>query len=391
MQTNGKKIKKVIFFTPMLDTGGMERVISDLSLNLPDSVESIIVLFADQTSYPYDFKGKIISLDLPSNNVLPLKIYYFFVGIIRLRKIIKKEKPDRVVSFGFQANIINIFSYKNNILRADVCLSSSLMNIDKFLVRILFNRAYQIICVSKAVAKDLIDNFKIKEDKVRVVYNPLSIKEISALAAEPLEPEYKNIFNSPVIINIGRIGRQKGQWYLIRAFKEAENEIKDVKLVILGVGKLESELKQLVKNLGLESKVYFLGWQRNPFKFLAKSKIFVLSSLWEGLPCVILEAMACKLPIISVDCKSGPREIIAPNTDIVKVAKDIGYEEYGILTPAFSGKKYGASDPLERSEKILKDAIVEVFRDQKIIEDLSKKSFKRANDFDISKVIKELF
>ena len=386
-----KTIKKIIFFAPILDVGGMERVISDLSLNLPDTIERIIVLFADQASYPYDFKGKIISLGLPLNNILPLKIYYFFLGIIRLKKIIKKEKPDYVISFGPKASIINIISCKQSIIRVDNHLSSSLNFEDKFLARLLFNRAFQVMCVSKGVAKDLVDNFKIKKDKIKIIYNFLNIKKISTLSAEPLELKYKNIFDNPVIINTGRIGEQKGQWYLIRVFEKVKNEIKDAKLVILGMGKLEPELKQLVEDLKLKNDVHFLGWQNNPFKFLAKSKVFVLSSLWEGLPYAILEAMACGLPVISADCKSGPREILAPKTDINHEAKDIEYEEYGILTPAFSGKKYKANEPLEKSEKILKEAIIEVLTDKKMANDLSRKSLQRANDFDASKIIKQWF
>lgn len=379
--------KKVIFFLPTLGVGGGERVVSELSLNFPGFIKTVIVLFKNQISYPY--KGKLICLNIPISNPLFFKIYYFFVAIFRLKKVIKREKPDFIISFGTSANVINVLSNKKTIVRIDNFMSSSAKGLYGILIKLLFNKAPQIVCVSKTAAKDLVENFGIKEKKIRVIYNPLNIKEIENLALEPLKLEHQEIFEKPVIINMGRMMRQKSQWYLIRAFRGVKNTIKQAQLVILGTGELEPELNQLVKDFGLENDVHFLGWQKNPFKFLARSKVFVLSSLWEGLPYVVLEAMACGIPIISADCKSGPREILAPKTDINHEAKNIEYEEFGILTPAFDGKKRKAIDRLTKSEGFLKKAIVEILTNKKRASSLAKKSRQRAGDFDIKKNIKE--
>jgi len=384
-----KKNKKIIFFVPALDMGGAQRIISELSLHLPHAIEKIIVIFSPQASYPYQFNAKIISLDLPLNNALPLKIYYFFVGIMRLKKIIKKEKPDCVMSVCSAANIMNIFSCKQNILRIDNYSSSAEPAMYKMLAKILFKKASAFICASRVAAKDLVQNFGVEEKKIKVIYYSLNVKEILVLSQEPLEPEYQEIFNHPVIMNIGRFTSQKGQWYLIRVFKELKKTVKDAQLVILGgQGDLEQELKQMVLDMGIEKGVHFIGWQKNPFKFLAKAKVFALSSLWEGFPYATLEALACGLPIVSSDCKSGPREILAPKTDINQETKDIEYAEFGILTPAFSGKKYGLGEMLERNEEIFKDAIVKVLTNHQMASDLREKSRQRAQDFDISKTMK---
>ncbi len=380
--------KKIIFFLPTLSIGGGERVVSDLSLNFPDFIETVIVLLKNKVSYPY--KGKLVCLDVPLSNSLLLRIYYFFICLFRFKKIIKKEKPDYVISFGPPLNIINLFSNKKNVLRVDNVMSSSGKSlIYKILIRFFYNKAPKIICVSRVSAEDLINNFGIKKEKITVIYNPLKIKEIQSLISEPLEPEYEEIFKKPVIITVGRLTKQKNQKCLIRTFSEVKNKIKEARLVILGKGELEPELKLLVKDLKMEGNVHFLGWQKNPFKFLARAKVFVLSSLWEGLPCVVLEAMACSLPIISADCKSGPREILASGTDIKHQAEDIEYAEFGILTPIFKEKNYKSIDSLAESEKKLAEAVIKVLTDKKLSDILVEKSKQRAEDFDIKKIIKK--
>jgi glycosyltransferase involved in cell wall biosynthesis len=375
---------KIIFLLETLSTGGGERVASELSSGLPSDIEKIIVLLKDKISYPYD--GKIISLDILKSSNIFLKIVCYLFGLLKFRRLAKQEKPDYVVSFGHLPNLINIFSgglpvgreFKS-IVRIDNFYSFSCRGfgglIYKILVKLFFNKADTIVSVSKESARDLISNFKIKKEKIKVIYNPLNVKEIKRLSEEPLEEEYKEIFKNPVIINIGQLGKQKNHQDLIRSFVGVKNKIKNVKLVILGQGPQKSNLKKLVKKLKIENDVYFLGWQKNPFKFLANSKVFVLSSLWEGLPYVLLEAMACGIPVVSYDCRSGPREILAPETDSSFQTEDIEYTEFGILV-----------EP-ENIDQLL-EGIKKIFTDSNLCSKIKGKSKQRALDFDIKNIIK---
>jgi len=372
------KHKKIIFFIPTLNIGGGERVVSELSLNLADDVKINIVLFKNQTFYPY--KGKLISLNIPLSNSFLFKIYYFLISLSRFKKVIKRENPDYVISFSKPANIINVLCNKKAILRIDSFMTSACKGfkgrIYKILIKLLFNKSKMIISVSKKAANDLVKNFGIEKEKIKVIYNSIDIEKIQRLAKEPLEPEFQKIFNGPVIINTGRISKEKNLALLVKTFKQVKKRVREVKLLILGQGSLEQDLRRLIKQLGLESDVYLLKWQKNPFKFLAKAKAFVLPSLREGLPYGILEAMACNLPIISVDCKSGPREILAPNTDINQEAKDIEYADYGILCPI-------------KDENKLAEAIIEMLTNKELSSNLIRASKQRAKDFDIKKVIKQ--
>lgn len=372
------KKTKILFLIPTLSTGGGERVVSELSLHLPESIEKVIVLFKKEISYPY--KGRVISLDVFIGGNLLLKIFNYFSGLLKFKRIVSSEKPDYVISFGHPANIINILSGAKSIVRVDNFYSSSCHgfggNIYKFLIKILFNRAHMIIDVSKESAQDLIENFNVRREKIKVIYNPLNIREIEKLAEEPLGENYQEIFKNPVIINMGRLNYQKGQRYLIEAFREIKDRIKDAKLVILGNGELEKSLRDLSEKMGIGNDVYFLGWQENPFKFLSKSKLFILSSLWEGLPYVLMEAMACGLPIISFDCKSGPREILAPDTDFSYQTKNIEYAKYGILLE-------------KENKKLLSQVATKILLDEDLSKKFSQSSRTRAMDFDIKNIIKE--
>jgi len=377
------KIKKIIFLAPDLNIGGGEKVISELSLNLPNYIKKDIVLFKSRSFYQhtYPYSGELHFLDLPISKNFISRAYCFFLGIQRFKKLVKKNNPDWVISLGMPANFINILSCPSkSILRVDNFLSVSCRGLEgsiyKKLIKLLFKKSKKIISVSQGTANDLIKNFKVKKEKVKVIYNPIDVKKIENLAKKSVGEKYQKIFKYPVIINIGRLTEQKGQEHLIEAFKRTKKDIKNLKLIILGEGELEKNLKELTGNLGLEKDIYFLGWQKNPFKFLSRSKLFVFSSLWEGLGISILEAMACGVPVISTDCNSGPREILAPNTFFAKKAKDIEFAEYGILVPP-------------QKEEKLSQAITKTLQDENLLNNLIKKSKQRSNDFGVKKIIKQ--
>ena len=327
--------KKIIFLVPIFGGGGGEKVVSDLTMHLPESVQKIIVAFENKNYYPYN--GKFISMDIPLSTNFFSKVLIFLKGYIKFKNILRKEKPDYVMSFGSLQNILNIVSTKKSIVRVDnpilVTHAGFMEKAYPWLVGMLFNRAAKIMVVSEGLKKELVEKFNIVESKISVVYNAVDVGKIRELAGQPLEPKYQEIFNHPIVINIGTLIGQKGQSHLIKAFVQLKKEVKDAQLIILGEGPLEGQLKKLVKELNLENGVHFLGWQKNPFKFLARSKVFALPSLWEGFGIVILEAMALQVPVVAFDCNFGPREILAPELDPAWIIKDIEYAKNGVLLP----------------------------------------------------------
>ncbi|HHT9158384.1 MAG TPA: glycosyltransferase [Candidatus Brocadiaceae bacterium] len=384
------KINKIIFFIAHLSDGGAEKVLSELSCNFPNDIEQVIVLYEKKITYPY--KGKLVSLDLPITSLsFPDRIYKFIQRIFRFRKIVKMEKPDCVISFMEEANFINIMVSRNPIVTVHILQSINPKRLSSFIViklmiSALYNRA-KVIAVSKGVRNDLIKKFGVKEEKVQVIYNPIGIEEIQKLSQENI---YDNKLENdiPVIVTSGRLTEQKGQWHLIRAFSEVRKRI-PCRLVIMGTGELDGYLRELTRELNLEDDVVFWGWQKNPYKYLANANVFVLSSLWEGFGIVLVEAMVCKLPVISTDCQSGPREILAPQSNGNNQINDIEYAEFGLLVPVCDGIFYKANDPLTKEESVLADAIVKVISDNKLSKHYSEMGLQRARDFNVNKIVEE--
>ncbi|MFW5891497.1 MAG: glycosyltransferase, partial [bacterium] len=336
--------------------GGAERVASNLSIHLDEEkYNKYVVVYYDE-EVEYNYNGELLNLNTGKTNNFFVKLFNFFKKIYKLKKIKQKYNIDVTISLLPNPNLVNILSRHNDKVIVSVrnFISKSLTgiygNIYKVLIKIIYNKADLIVPVSKAIKKDLIKNYNLNRDKIKVIYNPYDIDEIEKKAIMQTEDEYKEVFKNPVIITMGRLTEQKGHWYLIRALKKIKESIKDIQLVILGEGPLRSKLETLVCNLNLEQSVHFLGFQNNPFKYINKSSVFVLPSLFEGFPNALSEAMACSVPVISTDCDSGPREILMDNTDYKQNKKEYG--EYGILVPVFDGQKYDYQELLTLEEEI---------------------------------------
>lgn len=381
-----KKNKKIILLVPSLSGGGAERIVSELSLNFPKNVEVIIVLFLNKISYFYN--GKLISLNsLVSKNIF-IELYHFFNRIYKFRKIINVEKPNIVISFMARADFVNIVTAKQSIINV-VSFQSRVPSTFyvKFLKKLLYNKAAKIIACSKGVKDDLIKNFYIKKNKIEVIYPLINVKEIQRLANKPVKhPWFKE--DIPILITFSRLTKMKGHYNLMKAFSRVRKKF-PCRLVILGEGDLKKSLEKFGKTLLLDKDILFLGWQENPYKFIAKSTVFVYASSLEGLPMALLEAMACGIPIISTDCFAGPREILTLDTDINYQTEVIEYAKYGILTPVCDDIFHQKNIFLTTKEKLLAEATIKVLTKESIREQYKEASLERAKDFDAKNIIKK--
>jgi len=240
----------------------------------------------------------------------------------------------------------------------------------------LYKKADAIVSISQEIKNDLIGNFYIPSQRIEVIYNPFKIGEIINLSQESLDKEYEEIFECPVIITSGRLVKEKGQWHLIRAFKIVKEQIPNAKLVILGEGELNLYLKEISYKMGLKNDVFFLGWQKNPFRFISKAKVFVLSSLCEGFPMVLVEAMVCKCPVVSTNCKSGPKEILNNG-------------KYGFLIHPFSGNFIKYDESFLEQEKMMAKSILNLIKDRHLSNNLRDKSFCIVQKLDIANIGKK--
>lgn len=204
-----------------------------------------------------------------------------------------------------------------------------------FLNRRIFKKADHLIANSRGVADDVIAVTGIEPSRVSVVMNPKPQEEIILKAKEPVAHEWFEHKTVPVVVAVGRLRIQKNFQLLIRAFAKLSKKI-PAKLVIVGGGREGDRLKAVAREEKCAEDVHFAGYVDNPYAYVAKADCFVMTSLWEGLPNAVLEALVCGAPVIASDCSSGPRELLAPDTDYRKrlAASDgVEYAAYGILTP----------------------------------------------------------
>ncbi len=364
-----------------LSGGGAERVASELSINLNNDIERKIIILTDNISYKYDQKPESLHLKLDLKNPL-LCILYSIIGILRYRKKINSDEPDISLSFLLLDNVINIISNMfNKNVKIIISIHTNLHNKFKnnpfynlivLVLPLIMNRADRIIAVSEGVKNNLINEFGINPEKIIVLHNPLDTEKISKQMSSSIQSCSNK---KPTFINIGRLTDVKGQWHLIRAFSLVRKQM-DARLIICGEGPLESLLKKLVIDLNLNEDVLFTGWVDNPFSYLAKSDVYVCSSISEALPYTILEAMACGLPIISTDCDYGPSEILKDG-------------ECGVLIPPVDYCNKTSFDRLSESETILAKEMLNLIRNPDLHKKYSNLSLCRVMDFEKTNSIKK--
>ena len=380
--------KNIAIIISKLNGGGAERVASNLSIELSEYYKVFLILFDGQNQvYPYG--GELINLDIiPQRRVLK-KLINLFKRILEIRRIKKEKKISCSISLMDGPNLVNVFSKRKDKVITSVrnYMSESKKNnlrISKFIMKLIELGSDQIVSLSKTVKLDLINNFKLNESKIIPIYNSCNIERLLELSKEN-KSEIKGD-TSLSVVTMGRLTYQKGHWHLIRAFKKVLENVPNAMLYVLGEGELLNNLREQSKNLGIDSKVIFLGFVKNPHEFISKCNVFVFPSLYEGLGNVLLEALACGKTCISTDCNAGPREILAPKTNLERKTKTIEEAEYGILVPVCDGKNRGASEPLSTNELLLSEAIIKVLKNRNLREVYEKRALIRSQDFTSSKI-----
>ena len=367
------KKKNLHILVYSLASGGAERVVSILLDRLSGIYKITLVLMSNDIFYPIPKNVNIIFLEQSSPLELGLaKLLKLPILGWRYKKILQQSQCDVSLSFMNRPNYINIFAKifgsQSKIIvneRAMPSLQHSLGlqgAINRFLIRYLYVKADRVLANSRGNTRDLEANFFINQ--VATIYNPIFVPNI--------DPHKQTIFT---LVSVGRLDRGKNHTLLISAFAKLTS--KNIQLLIIGEGELKSELKQQISSLNLTSNIHLLGRKNNPQDYLAQADAFVFSSNYEGFPNVLLEALACSLPIISTDCKSGPREILAPSTDFTKQVQDeIEIAEYGILTPTNNIEK-------------MTEAIELLMQDKALRQSYADKAQNRAKDFEADKIIEQ--
>lgn len=394
-------MSSVLFIISTLEGGGAERTLSNIVTHFPGDWH-VDILLNNKLFIQYPYKGNILSLDLPEyGEKKPALCLLKEVAkkTLYLKKIKKKNRYDACISFLPSSNISNALSGKKY-GKTIVSIHSNIVNnegrfVNKmflfFFIKILYRRTDRIIAVSEEIALEIKRKLKLPEDRIRAIINGCDIAFIrEKMHIVPKEGENRKICGEgqKIVLTVGRMVEEKGQWHLIRAFSELIKQEPETRLLIVGDGRLKEYLTGLAEAYGLNEKILFQGYSANPFWYYSIADIFVLPSLTEGYPNAVAEAVCCGLPCIAADVHTGVREILAPDLDVLgERTNDILEEEYGMLIPVCSGKKYKSDEPLERAESKMAEAIVQLLRDSGKRTHYKQQSMQRSRDLDIGQIV----
>lgn len=334
--------KKIIFAIPALKIGGAEKVFTDLVLNFNPEIFDILVIVFDgaDSFFLKKIKKKIKIIDLKQKRVI--------YGIFKFIKLVNEFSPEYIFSTLGNLNIMICFlkflfvKKPKIIVRETNFLSKNIYQnrfplLWKILYKTNLRKADIIITLSESMKIDLIKNFQISEDKIRVVYNPVNFKNIKKLSKIkqkkylPFKKQYTNF------LACGSLSYKKGFDLLIDAFKLVN--IKNYRLLILGSGPYEVILKKKVKDNKLENTIKFSRFVENPYPIIQKADALIIASRFEGCSNVMLESLFLQKPIISVPCPGANVEILRKKNNCY-ISKDCTSLSLSKVINYFLLKKY---------------------------------------------------
>ena len=307
---------RVAVFMQDLKGGGAERVMVNLALGLADrGLQVDMVLVRNEGDHLPSLGDRIRIVTLGTRRTIR--------SITALAGYLRRERPVAIVSALVHVNIAAILAARlarvgtrvvvtehSNVSNDRANEPRPLVSLAFAAMPLLYRLADRIVAVSSGVADSLARAARVRRDRVDVIYNPVVSPKLIQLAAEQVEHPWLSPDAPPVILAVGRLTDAKDFPTLLRAFA-ALRARRAARLVILGEGERRPELETLVQSLGIVDDVWLPGFVRNPYAWMARARVLALSSRWEGLPTVLVEAMACGTPVVATDCPSGPAEILS--------------------------------------------------------------------------------
>jgi glycosyltransferase involved in cell wall biosynthesis len=347
--TNYSTAERIAILLPSLAGGGAERSMLHLVQSFLDQGWLVdLLLFRHKGAYldqvpgaahvtvlepGSSLRGRLAALKADPSGVaalllpvlLPIKADENLRHIESLANYLKEKQPAIMLSALTYTNLVALWAKRlagvstSVIVSERIALSTHIGSKGRccdwrwrFLLPVvsrMYKAADGVVTVSDSVANDLVESTHIDRNSIRTIYNPVVDTKLFDLANEPLSHPWFTPGQPPVILGAGRLIAQKDFHTLLKAFAAIRGK-RNVRLIILGEGKLRPELEALANELGISSDVKFEGFVENPYNYMANSAVFALTSLYEGLPGVLIQALACGCPVVSTDCPGGSAEIL---------------------------------------------------------------------------------
>ena len=309
----------IALFLPSLSGGGAERNVLRLGAALSASGYTVVVVVADARGPNRAWVPDDVELvDLGARRAA--------TALVPLARFLRRRRPGVLVSALNSANVVALAA--RELARVEVPVVVSERNtitawkagaegfrrrhVIPWLVRRLYPRADRLVAVSDGAARDLARFLDLPEEDVVAIPNPVVDPRLTQLAADPLPTRWDAwIGDAPLVLSVGRLTRQKDHGLLLRAYAVVRQRMPQARLAILGTGDTISEIERLRDELELRDTVLLPGFDDNPYRWMARAQVVALTSRYEGLPTVLIEALACGARVVATDCPSGPSEILA--------------------------------------------------------------------------------
>lgn len=382
----------IAILIPELGGGGAERVAQILGNYYVEKGNKVYYFIADTNiKQDYPVKGEIIQTNIKSCMQGELsdaqRMMKLFCASLKMRKLKAQYKIDVAISFMEEFNYLNILSKGKERVIVRVCTILSEREelkgflYKKKLVQFFYTKADKVIVMSQYALNDMHNHYGIPLRKLIKIPNPAS--DLGAYESENLWP-----FGMKAVICIGRLEPVKQHERTIRAFSYVVQREPDARLIILGKGSQLYYLKSICKSCKIEKHVDFIGFTNNISYYLEHARVFVIASKVEGFPNSMIEAMHHGVPVITTDSPGACGEIVGKPKEVVD-NNTFTLCKYGILTPRMLDKRQKAGSKLSEQEIILGEAMLKVLTQDDIYEKYRKRSYRRADMFDINKVMKK--
>lgn len=351
-----QKNSRILILIPNLGRGGAQKVFLDQFKFYADHYPTIGCVFNWDDTFEDDRLPNLISLNVPAGNNWISKSFFFLKRVYELRRIKRENNINFSISHLEGADYVNLLSKRKEKI---ICWIHGTKTSDENIMGVLgllrkkifipftYRLSDKIVTVSEGIHQELIKNFKISSAKISTIYNSFNLDDIFTKAGQTLQVQIQELFDSKtILITHCRLSRQKNLFILIDLFIAARIQA-DLKLMILGDGELKEALLQYCDTNSLRVysvwdsnasfnpnyDIYFMGYERNPYPYLRRATLYVMTSSWEGFPLSLCEAMASGVPVISSDCYTGPREIISPGLNAEPPIRHPLSAPYGVLMP----------------------------------------------------------
>lgn len=366
-------MKKLLLIVPSLHQGGSEKVCAMTAVILKAYFDVQIAIF-DSRNVDFDVEDvPVADLGLPSRPGKLAKIINVCRRGWRLYRLKKREQIDIAYSFGPTANLANVFS---RLLpggkRAKCWLGvMSYMDMDSSWLGLFCKKSDRLLCCSETLRGMIEEKYGCDH-----TYTLTGFFDIAQIRARAEEGEAQLPWQEGrIIVSMGREDVVKGFWHLLKIFSLVHRKLPDTRLLIIGKGEFTA-YRKLAADLGVADAVYFTGLQKNPYPYLKKGTLYLLTSYWEGFPNALVEAMAMGLPAVATDCMTGPAEIFDG--------------KYGVLVPNMGKEPDMDASHIEEEEENTAARVAALLQDTEELARYSRLAVERAGVFSKEAYIRKI-